>query len=189
MQIQQSKSMIHKSSQKLVRVSFEVLSADDIQAILTLENLVMAKLKDQTYYYSGGEHYYQKIFFDYGTFLGVKTNFAQLIAFSALITTYEKEILEYARLVDLNKRPWTEICILDTVVVAPEFRGNGIQRELVQQLMELAKIKHSKKYMLCTVHPENTFSLNNFIKLGFEIKSSKIIYGGLSRYILLKNLD
>ena len=55
-------------------------------------------------------------------------------------------------------------------------------------LEEIAKEKQTP--ILCaTASPYNTFSVNNFLKLGYEVKKDKLKYGGLRRYVLMKNLE
>lgn len=45
---------------------------------------------------------------------------------------------------------------MDTVAVHPNFRGYGLQRLLISQAEE-ALSKTQYRYLLCTVHPENSF--------------------------------
>ena len=49
--------------------------------------------------------------------------------------------------------------------------------------------KENNNELLCaTASPYNKFSVNTFINLGYEIKKDKLKYGGLRRYVLVKNL-
>lgn len=84
--------------------------------------------------------------------------------------------------------PETELCSvahMDTVAVHPNFRGYGLQRLLISQAEEaLSKTKY--RYLLCTVHPENSFSRSNMEKLGYTYIKQALKYGGLPRCIYLK---
>lgn len=77
--------------------------------------------------------------------------------------------------------------VVDTVVVDPEFRGRGLQRRLVHQSCKLAAERHPGVCLLTTVSPKNLPSLNNMQAEGFEVLVTKEKYGGLERYILIKN--
>ena len=84
--------------------------------------------------------------------------------------------------------PETELCSvahMDTVAVHPNFRGYGLQRLLISQAEE-ALSKTQYRYLLCTVHPENSFSRSNMEKLGYTYIKQALKYGGLPRCIYLK---
>ena len=48
--------------------------------------------------------------------------------------------------------------------------------------------KNNNELLCATASPYNKFSVNTFINLGYEIKKDKLKYGGLRRYVLVKNL-
>lgn len=77
---------------------------------------------------------------------------------------------------------------MDSAVVSPEFQGNHLQSRMLQNAE--AQLKHQFQHCLCltTVHPDNRFSLNNMLKNGYEIQLTATLYGGLPRYVLLKEL-
>lgn len=84
--------------------------------------------------------------------------------------------------------PEAELCSvahMDTVAVHPNFRGYGLQRLLISQAEE-ALSKTQYRYLLCTVHPENSFSHSNMEKLGYTYIKQALKYGGLPRCIYLK---
>ncbi len=73
---------------------------------------------------------------------------------------------------------------LDTIVVDPDCRGMGIQRELIRRCVEYAREKQPGCRILATVAPDNIYSLRNVQAEGFEILAQKEKYGGKERYIL-----
>ena len=81
---------------------------------------------------------------------------------------------------ELNK-----VALMDSIVVLPEFRGMGLQKAL---------LKHAEKQManldfthfMATVHPDNSASLKSFINMGYEIRVTKLKYGGLMRHVMFK---
>ena len=98
---------------------------------------------------------------------------------------YKKNNLGY----DLNfcDSDLKKVAHLESLVVHPSFRGNNLQL-LISKKIEHFAVKNKCKFLCLTVHPENEFSLNNFISLGFTIKMEKIKYSNLRRYILCKDI-
>ena len=86
-----------------------------------------------------------------------------------------------------------KIVHLDTAAVKSSFRGNKLQRRMLEkaeeELVQIMKEKHHAiQYRLCSVHPENTFSLLNMTENGYEIKARTQLYGGLERFVLCKTV-
>ena len=75
----------------------------------------------------------------------------------------------------------------DAVFVAPDWRGYGLQRVLIDRAAEKAR-EAGAKQILATVSPDNRHSLANFTSAGYEITATVSKYGGLTRNILRYNL-
>lgn len=76
--------------------------------------------------------------------------------------------------------------VLDTIVVDSEYRGLGLQRELIRSCVDYASEKMPGCKVLATVAPDNIYSLRNVQAEGFQILAKKEKYGGKERYILGK---
>lgn len=74
---------------------------------------------------------------------------------------------------------------MDTAAVHPDYRGLGLQQKLIEAA-EAELEKRGGHILLCTVHPENRFSLNNVLKQGYSIQKELPKYGS-TRYILRKD--
>ena len=72
---------------------------------------------------------------------------------------------------------------MDTVAVHPDYRGQGLQH----RMMLHAEQELTGRILMCTIHPDNKYSLNNVLKQGYTIKMRVEKYGSI-RYILQKNL-
>lgn len=117
--------------------------------------------------------------------LGVYSN-ENLIAFGILydgMTTSENIGFD----MDIDTEKLNEVINFKLVIVRPEYRGNGLQKQIINVLCEKAKDRN-KKIICATVSPENTHSIRNFEQCGFEFHSTKTKYGGLTRNIYFKYL-
>lgn len=76
--------------------------------------------------------------------------------------------------------------ILDGLAVLPLFRGKGLQRKMMEYFE--AKVKENgRSHIVATVHPENSFCLNNFIDAGYLIFNEKNMPYGY-RYLVSKEI-
>ena len=73
------------------------------------------------------------------------------------------------------------------IIVRPDYRGNGLQRELVARLEKTA-VDAGFKWLCATVAPSNNWSYDNFIKSGFALNKILTKYGGLTRALLVKKI-
>ena len=76
--------------------------------------------------------------------------------------------------------------ISDSAVVHPDWRGNGLQRKLLEAALPL--VRPGIVGIGATVSPENQYSLNNALACGFVIADRREMYGGYDRYLLKKML-
>lgn len=76
---------------------------------------------------------------------------------------------------------------IDGVIVLPEYRGNGLQKILINHLESKAKEK-SITNVVAEVTFGNEFSLKNLQELGYEIKTWYQKDKNIKRHILLKKL-
>lgn len=72
---------------------------------------------------------------------------------------------------------------MDTAAVHPDYRGQGLQNKM----MARAEKELTGRILLCTVHPENRYSLQNVRSQGYTIERKLEKYGSV-RYILRKDL-
>ena len=108
-----------------------------------------------------------------------------MIAFGILHVAKEtKENLAY----DIEEvKDVKENANVKLTIVRPDYRGNGLQRVLINKLVEHAK-EHGFKWTSSTASPVNTWSCNNLRACGF--KEVKVLekYGGLKRILFAKQI-
>jgi len=76
---------------------------------------------------------------------------------------------------------------MDSEAVHPNYRGLGLQRKLLQAAEDWLR-QRGEWTLLCTIHPDNCFSLNNAQKQGYVIRQKMDMYGSI-RYLLEKRLE
>lgn len=111
-----------------------------------------------------------------------------VIAAICIINFYDNDDPEhYGYDAGLSREDLEKTAVMDITMVNPEYRGRGLQRQTVDYCEKLLK-DGGYVNILATVHPENRFSLNNALKLGYEIKARKTLYYGLNRYVMVKKI-
>lgn len=84
---------------------------------------------------------------------------------------------------ELSEEDLMRVVHMDTAAVHPDYRGLGLQ----YRMMLHAEQELMGKILLCTIHPDNKYSLNNVLKQGYNIEKKTEKYGSI-RYILRKDL-
>ena len=92
----------------------------------------------------------------------------------------------YAAFMGIPEAEWEHWANADSVIVHPDWRGNGLQRILLEDALPL--LRPGIVGIGATVSPGNPYSLNNAKASGFEIVSRREMYGGHDRYLLAKHL-
>jgi GNAT superfamily N-acetyltransferase len=97
--------------------------------------------------------------------------------------------------IKLPQQELISVAHLETTVVHPDYRGNGLQSLTLQHTIPLIK-ELGYKHLLCTVSPQNFYSLFNIMKNGLKVKALKRKYGnesegkeGMWRFILHRHLQ
>ena len=87
---------------------------------------------------------------------------------------------------DLTEDELLQVVHMDTSAVHADYRGQGLQGKMVRTA-EAELSGQGRNILLCTVHPENRYSLNNMLKQGYQIQRRVAKYGS-ERYVLRKDI-
>lgn len=158
-----------------------------VDAMVNLDNTIYNGLDNKEFYFCSPKEEYQTIVNGAGIGLGIVDNKNNLIAMGVYYEPGQRSENYAFDIKEIKDEPYSEGQIEATVVLK-KYRGNGLQKKLCILLEQQAR-KNNKKYLCATVHPDNKYSLNTFLSLGFEKKLEKSKYGALKRAILLKNLQ
>lgn len=176
----------HKKDGTLVTLTLQALTAGNIDEILALQNEIINLMQDKQIYLASTKEDLLHDFEKDNIILGYMTPAQELVA----VVIYLKEGYDtsnYGYDLGIEGEALLNIGQVDTVLVKPDYRGNNLQYIMCQLVEELARETNTS--MICaTASPFNPFSVNNFLKLGYEIKADKLKYGGLRRYVLAKSL-
>lgn len=87
--------------------------------------------------------------------------------------------------IKLTQEQGMAVAHMESAAVVPHFRGRGIQKQLMDSGEKLLA-GTAYTYLMGTAHPDNIYSVNNFLKLGYDIVAEEEKYGGLPRYVFCK---
>lgn len=96
------------------------------------------------------------------------------------------DVYNYGYDLNFTQEQLLRVINMDSAAVLPEFRGLGLQRKLITMGEEQLR-REGEHILLCTVHPDNRFSLDNVLKQGYQIQRKLDKYGSV-RYLLRKDL-
>lgn len=161
------------------------LALNDLDNILQLQRIVAETLVNKETLQTLSEQEYQYILNGKGLLLGAFIE-EELIAFRALmVPPIDEEHLGLA--VGLEKE-LDQIIYQEISMVNPKYRGNRLQQQLGQLIMETLNKSSSFKYVCCTVAPSNIPSLKDKFNQGMMVGALIEIYSGKLRYVFVKKI-
>ena len=146
------------------------LNEDDLPAILELQEETILGLKDKTILRKNSPEILLQSISEQNIALGVFIN-DELIAIGLTVLPVPPET-------DLREK---------LIIVKEKYRGNGLQRKLIR-LMEEEALSRGVTHLCTSVSPNNPYSYNNVLAMGYEFDHQEEIYGGLLRNIYVKEL-
>ena len=78
---------------------------------------------------------------------------------------------------------------VDSAVVDPDFRGQGLQKRMARMAVDTVREKFPDGILLTTISPYNPASLRSMQAVGFAVQHQKKMYGGKDRCILALSLN
>lgn len=97
-----------------------------------------------------------------------------------------KRCFNYGYDLALSEEDLSLVINMDSAAVHPEYRGLGLQQKLIRCAEDQIRCE-GRRILLCTVHPDNRFSLENVLRQGYAIQKKIAKYGSV-RYILRKDI-
>ncbi|MCU5514179.1 GNAT family N-acetyltransferase [Bacillus wiedmannii] len=182
-------TVLYKGSLKQNNEPFHVtlLTLENIEQILSLQNVVVEALEDKSRLQPLSLEEFQYILEGNGMMIGAFIE-NELIAFRALLVPPIDD--EHLGLdIGIPESELHRVIYQEISNVHPNSRGNGMQKILATVIMdELQKEDSKYDYVCCTVAPFNIPSLKDKFAQGMEIAALKAKYGGSMRYVFVKEL-
>lgn len=159
------------------------LNEGDLQAILELQENTIRGLKDDSILRRNSPEMLAQSLSSRNIALGVFVG-EELIAIGMAVDPIPPETDLRS---NLQKHSVDKAMDLKLCIVKAEYRGYGLQRALIWLLEKLACQRGFTHY--CTsVSPNNPYSLNNVLAMGYEYDHQEELYGGLLRNVYVKEL-
>lgn len=161
-------------------------ASEDVEQIMDIMREAKASLVHSDWFVSDSEEYVRAHLENCGFILAAEAENGEIAGFFLVKKPDEEENL--GTYLDFDQEKLSKVMIMDTAAVAVKYRGHHLQSRLYQEAEKRIDRKRYP-YLLCTIHPDNRFSLQNMQKNGFVIQKKVLCYGGLERYILMKELS
>lgn len=153
-------------------------SIDDLNKILNFQKNIIDRMPNKEFFTPLTEHEFVYPIENNGlVYLLYYDN--TLIGLFVLTINPEDDILDEYQL----DSP-LDVAIFDSVMIAEKYRGSSLQLQGMKLINEEAH-KLGVKKIVATIHPDNRYSLDNFIKDEYKIINKMEIHGG-PRYIVEK---
>lgn len=178
--------MVNKGKTNEEVLTLVKLQLEHINEMMVLQDKVVDAIIEKETYVSSLREEFEKIITNIGCIMGYQTQEGKLVALGAY-SVYGYNEHNYGYDLDFQGEMLLNMGQIETTIVDPDYRGNGLQRKMCEALEEVARAD-KKMYISATVSPVNRYSLNNFLALDYEIKKEKLKYGGVRRYIVCKSL-
>lgn len=177
---------VKRIDNKLIEIEMKILNLSYIEKIMELQDEIVEGLEDKQLYASTEKTEFMKYINNGGIILGLVTKEEELIAMGVYVAKgYDKN--NYGHDLGIIGEELLNVGQIESTVVKNEFRGNRLQKVICEELENIAREK-GNTILTSTASPYNKFSVNTFLNLGYEIKIEKVKYGGLKRYVMMKEL-
>lgn len=178
--------MLKRKDGEIVEVKLKELGLSYIDKIMELQKIIINGLENKEIYADTEREEFEGYIKENGKIIGYITDDDELVAMGVYAKKgYSKS--NYAYDIDLDGEDVLKVGQIESTVVRDEYRGNRLQKIICEELEKIAK-KEKTPILCATASPYNEFSVNTFINLGYEIKKDKLKYGGLRRYVLVKEI-
>lgn len=167
------------------KVKIEMAVIEDLPAIMRIQDIGLESVQNKDWYAIETEEFMRKHICAQGFTLKAVVN--GIIAGFLTVRYPWKDDDNLGEYIGLSDEEKMFVVHMESAAVLPEYRGMRIQNQLMAKGFELLK-ETEYKYVMGTAHPDNVYSVNNFLKLGYEIVADVKKYGGLRRYVFNQRL-
>ncbi|MBQ9015636.1 MAG: hypothetical protein IJ109_05885 [Firmicutes bacterium] len=158
---------------------------DDLDAVMNLQQTIVDALPNKDVYATyNREESLDALETDYCYI--ATTEDGDVAGYSVLIAGTTPVVEKnYGHYFDYDEEHLSRTASLDLTMVAPPYRGHGLQR-LFNKIRIGQAIELGATEGLTSIAPSNPYSYNNFLIMNFHIADRRKLYGGKDRYLLRK---
>ena len=164
---------------------FRVAEAKDAQKIHNLMVEVYEQLENKSLYVCDDLAFVKRHISHEGFTVVACTKEDKIVG--SLILRIPDEEDNLGKDIGFSEKKCQSVIHVESAVVAPLYRGNALQRRMLQIAEAMIdRVKYS--YLMATVSPDNPASYKTLESLGYELIVTKEKYDGLMRRIYRKEL-
>ena len=181
------KILLNKKDGKNIEAELKLLDLSYIDKIMEFQHNIYDGLENKDFYSCSNKEDFEKTINGKGKIIGcVSLTNNELISMGVYIE-YGYENHNYGYDLEIKGEELLKVGQLEATIVSEAYRGNRLQKIMCETLEEVAQ-KAGMKYICATAAPNNKYSVNTFNELGYKIMADKLKYGGLRRYVLMKEI-
>lgn len=183
-----NKIFLKKKDGNNVEAEFKILDTTYVDKIMELQHKIYNGLENKEFYSCSDREEFENATKGNGKILGcISLEDDELIAMGVYIE-YGYEDHNYGYDLNLTGEELLKVGQIESTVVLENYRGNKLQKIICEMIEQIGR-DSGMKYMCATAAPDNSFSVNTFEKLGYNIMADKLKYGGLRRYVFMKEIN
>ena len=180
--------IINKKDGTAVKAEIKKLNKYYLDKVFNLDREVYKGLENKEFYFCSSREEFEDSLSGNGQVIGcVIPETDELIAMG-VYKTYGYNEHNYGYDFNIKGKELLKVGQIESTVVHPKYRGNGLQLLICRIIEDIAR-ENGNSMISATAAPDNKYSVNTFLKLGYEVMADKIKYGGLRRYVLMKKID
>lgn len=166
----------------------KLVGTDYLSEIIELQDAVVKNISNKEIFQPDSKEFFIEELKKGAKIIGVfsEEERERLVAYR-FITLPKGDSMNLGMDLGLSPKELKRVGHLETTLVHPNYRGNGLQRKTLFVALDLFKyLGHN--HICSTISPKNFHSLNNVMAGGLVIKNLKEKYGGKMRFILHRDL-
>jgi len=185
--VKMRKIILKRKDGSQIEAQFVELNLSYIDKIMDLQKNIYEGLEDKDFYSCSEKEEFEETINNKGKVVGCISSYDDELIAIAVYIEYGYEDHNYGYDINIKSEELLKVGQVESTLVKETYRGNGLQK-IMCEILEDIGITRGMNYICATVAPKNIYSLNTFKKLGYNIITEKLKYGGLNRYVLMKNL-
>lgn len=175
-----------KSDQK--KYNYYIIQLDErhLSQVIELNDYVIKNLEKKDICVSLSTEEWKNVLGNNGIVLGVFVN-QRLVGVRTTLFPYDSEE-NLGSYIGLPQEEMSKVVHLDTTNIHSDFRGNSLQKRMIDVTLKMLRKSKNFKHLFTTVSPFNIPSIKSILFFNIPIIGLELKYGGLLRYVFYQNL-